>query len=74
MLPGKRSIFYDYTKQLVFVCQYVPNACAQDSADKRTYDENPKVCESLTAFKQRRTNGTSRVDRSTSVVDTYQVD
>ena len=57
----------------VFVSQDIPYTCAQDGTTDRSNDKYPKICESLTTFKQSRTNGAGRIDRSTSVVDAYKM-
>ena len=52
----------------------LPNACCNGCTCEWTYDEHPKVANSLTTFEDSWTDGTSRIDRCARVVDTHEVD
>ncbi len=74
------AAFFTSDNQFLFLAflaarfyQTAPDAGCAEGADERTYDENPKLVESITTLEHCGSDGTCRVYGSTGVVDTYQV-
>ena len=70
----RHSLIYFYLFSSLVRSKHFPNQCRKNSSYYWGNNEHPQIAKGLTAFKQSRTNRTSRVNRSAGVINDNQVD
>ena len=85
VLPQSGNILFKYPLQIsaarfrpgtgsfLSAGNYLPCLGTQHRTDKRAYNENPQLAQSLSTLKERRAYTASRINRSTGITDAGQM-
>ena len=85
VLPQSGNILFKYPLQIsparfrpgtgsfLSAGKYLPCPGTQHRTDKRAYNENPQLAQSLSTLKERRAYTASRINRSTGITDAGQM-
>ena len=68
-----QSYFLIFFATVAIASKEFPDQSRQSGSNKRTYDENPKICQCRTALEYSWRYRTSRIHRSSSVTNAHQM-